>query len=85
MIQAITGCRRHGKGITLYMSETVYLGIDLKHAHFQMCDIAAMTTTIPGEGLTMVMVMSGRFGAAETPDEHLQQVVWHCQAVTFHR
>ena len=46
------------------------------------CVTAALTTTIPGEGLTMVMVMSGRCGAAETPDEHLQQVVWHCHAVT---
>ena len=59
----------------MYMSKTVSLGIDLKHAHFQMCDVAAMTTTIPGEGLTMAMVMSGRYGAAESPDEHLQQVV----------
>ena len=59
MIKATKRCRRHGKVITLNMSETVYLGIDLKHAHFHMCDIAAMTTTIPGEGLTMAMVMSG--------------------------
>ena len=53
--------RWHGKGIALYMSETVSLGTHLKHVHRKGCDIrvgkmsvSCMTISHPADSLTGV-------------------------------
>ena len=71
MIQAIKERkkRRHGKGIrpTLYLSETVLLGVHLKHVHIYMCDIevakmpvSVMTTTSSDGSLTTATLGSNQ-------------------------